>query len=59
MRALTLIAILFISFPALSRADQYASGSQVVHTRIAPVVVHRVLPPYKGIHVYAGRSGRR
>ena len=37
-----------------AQAVQYQRGSHVVHTRMAPVVVHRVFPPYTGIHVYQG-----
>jgi len=34
-------------------ARQYVTArGQVVHTRRAPVVVHRVLPPFRGQHVY-------
>ena len=54
-----LVAVLFMALQNVSQADQYVSGNQVVHTRLAPVVVHRVLPPYKGMHVYAGRNTRR
>lgn len=28
---------------------------KVVHSRLAPVVVHRAFPPFKGQHVYQGR----
>lgn len=54
---LSFVVLLFIA-PA-ARADQYvvrtASGAKIVHTRIAPVIVHRVLPPFHGRHVYQGR----
>jgi hypothetical protein len=59
MRTIAIFAILFAAFPAPSRADQYVNGGHVVHTRLAPVVAHRVLPPFKGVHVYAGRNARR
>jgi len=57
----TFISIVFLLFvaPGISQAAQYARGSQVVHTRLAPVVAHRVVPPYRGIHVYEGRVLRR
>jgi len=32
------------------------SGNKVVHTRVAPVIFHRVLPPFYGRHVYGGRA---
>lgn len=58
---------LFFSLAACSagtaRAVQYEvqSGGRamVAHTRLAPVVVHRAFPPFKGAHVYGGRSGSR
>ena len=30
-------------------------GGQVVHTRRLPVVLHRLVPPQYGKHVYVGR----
>jgi hypothetical protein len=59
MRSIILFCAILAAFPALASADQYVRGNQVVHTRVAPVVVHRVLPPYRGIHVYEGRTIRR
>jgi len=59
MRAAALILLLVVASPALVRADQYASGGHIVHTRRAPVVAHKVVPPYRGVHVYAGRAVRR
>jgi serine/threonine protein kinase len=42
-----------------AEARQYAvrrgGKAYVAHTRLAPVVVHRALPPFKGEHIYAGR----
>jgi hypothetical protein len=31
-------------------------GGQVVHDRLAPVLMHRLLPPFHGKHVYRGRG---
>jgi hypothetical protein len=59
MRIAALIALLLAVSPVAARAEQYASGNQVVHTRLAPVVAHRVVPPYRGVHVYQGRSTQR
>jgi len=42
-----------------ARGEQRATGGQVVHSRRAPVVAHRLVPPFRGVHVYAGRSGRQ
>ena len=62
MRTLALVIVgLFFLFtsPVAARAEQYVQGNQVVHTRLAPVVAHRVVPPYRGVHVYQGRTGHR
>ncbi len=59
MRTLALIAILLLASPLAARAEQYASGDQIVHTRRAPVVAHKMVPPFRGVHVYQGRGGRR
>jgi hypothetical protein len=63
MRTIAIIALLtfssLISMPASGHAAQYTRGNQVVHTRLAPVVVHRVFPPFYGRHVYQGRLSRR
>ena len=59
MRTIALIALLASLAPSVLRAEQYNSGGKVVHTRLAPVVMHRVSPPYRGQHVYAGRYNRR
>jgi hypothetical protein len=59
MRTFAIIAILFATFPSASNAEQYVNAGHVVHTRLAPVVAHRVLPPFRGVHVYAGRNTRR
>lgn len=37
--------------PAEAKQYRLADG-RVAHTRLAPVVVHRVFPPFKGQHVY-------
>ena len=58
MRLLILAVVLTV--PSATQAARYYSGGHVVHTRLAPVVVHRIFPPYHlGIHVYAGRPARR
>ncbi len=58
MRTMAIVVLLILMTPRSSRAEQFVRGDQVIHTRLAPVVVHRVLPPYKGIHVYQGRARR-
>jgi hypothetical protein len=58
MRRIALIALLIVALPGVARSEQYASGGQVIHTRLAPVVAHRIVPPFRGVHVYQGRSRR-
>ena len=52
--------LLLVALPLAAQARQYAvrSGNRelVAHTRLAPVIMHRALPPFKGQHVYAGRG---
>jgi hypothetical protein len=55
----TLVFSLALSLSPVVEGAQYqvrtTYGAKVVHTRIAPVVMHRVLPPFYGRHVYQGR----
>ncbi|MGI8978302.1 MAG: hypothetical protein ACR2FY_03660 [Pirellulaceae bacterium] len=52
--------LLLVALPLACQARQYSvrkgDKKYVAHTRMAPVVLHRALPPFKGQHVYAGRS---
>ena len=58
-RFLLVVVTLFV-YSSPAKAERYVAGKHVVHTRLAPVVVHRVFPPYGlGVHVYAGRNNRR
>ena len=54
--------LLLLALPLAAQARQYSvrSGNKeyVAHTRMAPVIMHRALPPFKGQHVYAGRGER-
>jgi hypothetical protein len=60
MRAFAFIAVLVFASPVSLFAEQYASSNgQVVHTRLAPVVAHKMVPPFRGVHTYQGRGGRR
>ena len=36
-----------------AQARMYMDHGFIVHTRLAPVIVHRIFPPYLGRHVYA------
>lgn len=56
-------AVIATSLPLLAsnaQAEQFVAqtsqGAKVVHTRLAPVVAHRLVPPYAGKHVYRGRG---
>lgn len=59
MRAIALIAVLVFASPMSVFAEQYSRGGQVVHTRLAPVIAHKAVPPFRGVHTYQGRGGRR
>jgi hypothetical protein len=61
MRFATLILVLVLVLaPAAVRAEQYVTADgHVIHTRLAPVIAHKVVPPYRGVHVYQGRPVRR
>lgn len=59
MKSLLIAALMFVgtavaSDSALARGRSH-SGGHVVHSRRAPVVMHRVVPPFHGVHVYRGR----
>jgi hypothetical protein len=46
-----IVVVLFVS--SVGQARQYAAADEmIVHTRRAPVVVHRVSPPFHGRHIY-------
>jgi hypothetical protein len=54
-----MIALLLV--PTVVEAQRFTTaknGKEVVaHTRRAPVMVHKALPPYGlGLHVYTGRN---
>jgi len=55
LTAVILVAISLVA-PLSVQARQFAvrqgGRTYVAHTRRAPVVVHRVLPPYRGEHIY-------
>jgi hypothetical protein len=55
MRTIALLAAVLVFSPLLARAEQHALEGHVMHSRRAPVVAHRVLPPFRGVHVYQGR----
>lgn len=62
MKRLT-IAMLLVSLVAPTatfargRTKTMAESGHVVHSRRAGVIMHRMVPPFHGVHVYQG--GRR
>jgi len=57
MRKMFLAITLLLSFATSAEAKKYTEvrdGKEiVVHTRLAPVLIHKALPPYGlGVHVY-------
>jgi hypothetical protein len=34
------------------QAKQLSQKNHVYHSRVAPVLLHKAVPPFKGIHVY-------
>lgn len=56
MKIIIVSLLLLLGLSETASARQYVAwqgGRQrVVHTRILPVIFHRVLPPYTGIHVH-------
>lgn len=61
MKALALSAVVALTFliPAAGEGAQTNSNGQVVHSNPVPVILHRLVPPNRGVHVYQGRAGRR
>ena len=60
MKRALFLFLLLISLAAPVSATQtevVSDGRAVVaHTRLAPVMMHRALPPFKGQHVYRSRG---
>jgi hypothetical protein len=46
---------------ATGRAERYVVEQEgkrhVVHSRRAPVLLHRAVPPFQRVHIYQGRDG--
>jgi hypothetical protein len=56
LAALAIATALVAASSTTADARQYqSSGGQVVHTRRLPVILHRMVPPQYGKHVWAGR----
>jgi hypothetical protein len=58
MLALGVVAAFAGAASAQQHPIQTANGEKIAHTRLAPVVVHRIFPPYgMRIHVYETPRG--
>lgn len=59
-----LIAVsLVLGLSTVAHARQYvvqqAGRVRIVHTRIVPVLIHRVFPPYTGVHIHESELRNR
>ena len=59
MVALALVALTMPSAAWARGTKTLAENGQVVHSRRAGVIMHRAVPPFRGVHVYAGRQGKQ
>lgn len=63
MKTIAIALALFLGAATVAQARQYvvytAGRTRVVHTRLAPVIIHRVFPPYTGIHIHQSELPRR
>ena len=59
MRSALFASLVVLIFQTAAQAEQFSTGDHVVHTRRAPVIAHKVVPPFKGVHVYQGKAARR
>ena len=58
LSSLLLIAAMLLVVSSAQAAKQTDGQGHVVHTRLAPVLLHRAVPPFKGMHTYQGESQR-
>lgn len=60
--ALFVAGTFFLSISTASAAQRTVVGPDgkmhVVHDEIGPVLMHRVFPPYKGIHIHSSELKR-
>jgi hypothetical protein len=61
MRSIAIVlAFVSIAAPAFARGGKsYSASGQVVHSRRAPVLMHKAVPPYGGVHVYEKKETSR
>jgi hypothetical protein len=61
MRSLIFVAAVLsapFGIASVEAQQQHNAQGQVVHNRLAPVLLHRAVPPFRGQHVY-NRAPRR
>ena len=51
IRGLAPLLVIVLALPAFA-AKRVTSDGHVVHSRRAPVAMHRMSPPYRGNHIY-------
>jgi preprotein translocase subunit SecG len=56
MIALTLVVLVLPSAAQARGMRMSSSNGQVVHSRRAGVIMHRAVPPFRGVHVYGGKG---
>lgn len=58
------VSTAFIAFSNSAEAGQHTvvgsdGKTRIVHDELGPVLMHRVFPPYKGIHIHSSEMHRR
>ena len=58
-RSFVLMSLIVVVYTVVGQAAtqtiQTPFGEKIVHSRLAPVLMHRAVPPFAGKHVYQGR----
>lgn len=52
MKSIIAAAVINLLLPLCAQAARYSYQGHIVHTHRAPVIVHKIFPPFTGIHVY-------
>lgn len=59
MIAVAVVALVAPSMAFARGNKTMAENGQVVHSRRAGVIMHRMVPPFHGVHVYEGRQAKQ
>ncbi len=59
MVAMALVALAVPSAAWARGTKTMAENGQIVHSRRAGVIMHRAVPPFRGVHVYEGRVAKQ